>query len=39
MFEPVQIEPTLDCSEYDAETHELWLVQLPMDVSPLDSVP
>lgn len=39
VFEPVQLEPALDCSEYTAETHELWLLQLPMDVSPLDSMP
>jgi hypothetical protein len=31
-FEPVQVEPALECSDFDADTHELWLLQLPLDV-------
>ena len=31
-FEPVQVEPALDCSDFEADTHELWLLQLPMAV-------
>ena len=34
LFQPVQVEPLLDCSDFDADTHELWLLQLPMDVGP-----
>ena len=31
-FEPVQVEPALECLDFDADTHELWLLQLPLDV-------
>lgn len=36
-FEPVQVEPALICSDFDADTHELWLLQLPLDVWSLTS--